>query len=224
MDFRVISIGALSHHPLWGESQPVRVAHATTTLIRSGERVILVDPGVPDAALKAQLDEHAGLKPESVTDIFLTNFRPAHRAGLRLFDHARWWISEMEREFIGVELIRQLERVEEEEDLQALLKQEIAILQNTQPAPDKLAEHVDLFPLPGYTPGTCGLLLPLPAATVLVAGDAVPTQEHLERGQVLQGAYNVKQARESVAEVIEIADWVICGHDNLVNNPTRRGI
>lgn len=223
MDYRVISIGTLSHHPLWNESQPVRAAHATATLIRSEDRVILVDPGVPEAILKARLDERAGLRAEAVTDVFLTNFRPAHRAGLRLFDHARWWVSEVERETIGVELIHQLDRVEDEE-VEALLKQEIAILQNTKAAPDKLAEHVDLFPLPGYTPGTCGLLLPLPAATVVVAGDAVPTQEHFERGQVLQGAYNVKQARESLAEVIEIADWVICGHDNIINNATRRGM
>ena len=47
MDDRVISIGALSSHELWDEKGSLRTAHATTTLIRSGDRVILVDPGLP---------------------------------------------------------------------------------------------------------------------------------------------------------------------------------
>ncbi|MEX2672475.1 MAG: MBL fold metallo-hydrolase [Phycisphaeraceae bacterium] len=223
MDFRIISIGTLSHHPLWNEGQPVRVPHATTTLIRSGDRTILVDPALPEQVLAARLNERSGLKPEAVTDIFLTSFRPTHRGGLRLFDHARWWISEAERETIGVDLVRKLSE-ETDEETQQLLQQEIAILQATKAAEDKFAEHVDLFPLPGYSVGTCGLLLALPASTVIVAGDAVPTVEHFERGQVLQGAYDVKLARESMAEVIEIADWVIPGHDNLIPNATRRGI
>lgn len=220
-DFRVISIGTLSQHPLWQETQHRRVAHATTTLIRSEDRVILVDPALPEQVLKARLDERSGLGPEAITDVFLTSFRPTHRGGLRLFDHARWWISEAERETIGVDLIRRFEEETDEQVLE-LMKQEIAILQNTRAAEDKLAERVDLFPLPGYSPGTCGLLLPLPEATVVVAGDAVPTIEHFEKGQVLAGSFDVKQARESLAEVIEIADWVIPGHDNLVYNATRR--
>ena len=221
MDFRVISIGTLSHHPLWGERQPVRVAHATTTLIRSGDRVILVDPALPDQAMQARLHERSGLAPSAVTDVFLTTFRPVHRGGLRLFDHARWWISEVERETVGVDLIRRLEH-EEDPELQQLIKDEIAILKHTRAAEDKLAEHVDLFPLPGASPGSAGLVLSLPGRTAVIAGDAVPTVEHLDAGQVLSNVYDLQQASESLAEVVEIADWIICGHDNLIFNTTRR--
>ena len=95
-------------------------------------------------------------------------------------------------------------------------------MKKCQAAPDKLAEHVDLFPMPGYTPGTCGLLLSHPNATTLIAGDAVATAEHLEQGRVLRGAYDVNQAQESFMEAIEIADVIVPGHDNLLLNPTRR--
>jgi hypothetical protein len=44
MDFRIISIGTLAQHPLWGERTPVRTGHATTTLVRSGDRFILSIP------------------------------------------------------------------------------------------------------------------------------------------------------------------------------------
>ena len=221
IDWRIISIGTLSAHPLWGEKQPVRVPHATSTLIKTDDRIILVDPALPDEALAARLFERSGLRPNAVTDIFLTTFRPIHRHGIRLFDHARWWISEAERESIGVDLIRQLER-QQDPELQQLLKDEIAILQNTRAAEDKLADNVDLFPLPGVSPGSAGLLLPLPGKTVLIAGDAVPTVEHMERAQVLQNAFDTQAARESLAEVIEIADIVVPGHDNVVFNETRR--
>ena len=89
-------------------------------------------------------------------------------------------------------------------------------------APDKLAPQVDLFPLPGYTPGCCGLLLSQTNSTTLIAGDAIATAEHLEQGRVLRGAYDVKQAQESFMEAVEIADVIVPGHDNLLLNPTRR--
>ena len=89
-------------------------------------------------------------------------------------------------------------------------------------APDRLADQGDLFPLSGFTPGTCGLLLLKLNSTTLIAGDAVPTSEHMEHGQVLRQAFDVAQARESFAEAIEIADVIIPGHDNLLLNPTRR--
>lgn len=221
MDYRVISIGALSCHELWGEKGSPRTAHATTTLVRSGDRVILVDPGLPDPIISARLQERSGLDPSAVTDVFLTNFRPAHRRGLAVFDHARWLISEMERESVGAHLIQQLNE-EHPPDTRKLLEQEVAILNRCKAAPDRLAEQVDLFPLPGFSPGTCGLLLNHINSTALVAGDAVATVEHLEQGRVLKGCYDTDQARESFVEALEIADVVIPGHDNLLLNPTRR--
>ena len=81
---------------------------------------------------------------------------------------------------------------------------------------------MDLFPLPGVTPGLTGLVLAGPRHTTVIAGDAVPTEEHLTQGKVLPWAPDVTQARESFAEVIEIADLIILGRDNLVVNPTKR--
>ena len=45
--FDIISIGTLSRNRLWNETAAVRTPHATTTLIRTGSRHILVDPGLP---------------------------------------------------------------------------------------------------------------------------------------------------------------------------------
>jgi glyoxylase-like metal-dependent hydrolase (beta-lactamase superfamily II) len=228
MDVRVISIGALSSHPLRGERPGVRTGHSTTTLIRAGGKVILVDPGLPDAAVVARLDERAGLRPADVTHIFLTSFNPEMRRSLLAFDRATWWIHDAEREQIGSAMVASLQHAAEKQEttLQKALEQEVAILKRCEPAPDHLAddkgERIDLFPLPGVTPGLCGLVIAGSRYTTLIAGDAVPTLEHLEHGKILPGAADLDRARESFAEAIEIADLLIPGRDNVVLNPTKR--
>src|SRR5215213_2523059 len=222
--FDIISIGTLSRNRLWGESEPVRTPHATTTLIRSGKRTILVDPGLPAAALGARLYERTGLRPEQVDTVFLTTFRPAHRAGLALFGHARTLIHEVEQQATRQHLESLIEQAPEEDIDRRVLQQELALLENLTPADDKVADQLDLFPLPGYTPGTCGLLIKLPTASVMLAGDAVPTQDHFLAGQVLPDSYNIEQAQEAMREVYEIADLIIPGHDNAFLNPRAAGM
>ncbi len=225
MDYRIISIGALSRHELWNEAPASRSAHSTCTLIRSGKQVILVDPGLPGSILEARLAERAGLKISAITDVFLTNFRPSHRRGLEAFPKASWFISQAERETVGQHLVSQFQQASDEElDAQVLdtIKEDIALLQRCKPAPDQLAQGVDLFPVNGFTPGTTGLLLALPHSTVLIASDAIATEEHLDQGRVLRGAYDIEQAKESLMEIVEIADVIIPGHDNTLINRTKR--
>lgn len=222
MEYRIISIGALSRHELWKEAGATRSAHSTCTLIRSEKQVILVDPGLPAQIIGARLEERAGIKLKDVTDVFLTNFRPSHRWGLPGLEHANWYISELEREAIGQHLVEQFQREEKESDAWEIIKRDIELLQKCKSAPDQLAKGVDLFPSYGFTPGTCGLLLAMPTHTVVVAGDAVATQEHLEQGRVLRGAYDAAAAKDSLFEIVEIADLIIPGHDNIQVNRSRR--
>lgn len=217
MNFRIISIGTLSHHELWDRPQAPRTAHATTVLIESGNQRILVDPSLPEPVISARLAERAGLAVKDIDIVFLTNFKPSHRRGLASFEHAKWLISESEREVVGGKLIEDMQHVEEEETRE-LYRQEIATLRKFDAAADQLLEQVDLFPMPGFTPGTCGLILAEQKRTVLVAGDAVPTVEHMKQRRVPRAAYDVEQARESLEEALEIADVIIPGHDNVVWN------
>jgi len=224
--YRVISIGAMGHHPSWGERGDVRPAHATTTLISTGDARILVDPSLPPQILVPRLAERSGLTPDKVTHVFLTSFHPLRRRGLTAFDDAQWLVGELEREAVGAQLVESFREAEKagDRDLAHTIRDEIALLQRCAAAPDILAEGVDLFPLYGVTPGSCGLLLPLPSSTVLVAGDTVATQEHLDEGKVMAPVFNLEQAQESFRESVEIADLIVCGRDNVVANPLRRSM
>lgn len=208
----VISIGTLARNLLWGESAPRRTGHATTSLIRTGDRTIVVNPGLPAPALQARFNERLGGKIDEVTDVFLTHIGNDSVHGIELFEDAKWWCSEPEREL----LTRQLDR----EDAEAGALREL--LRRLKVAPDKLAPAVDLFPLPGYTAGTCGLLISAPLATTLIAGPAVPTLDHFLAGQVLPDVRHLDKAKESLAEVYEIADIIVPGYDNYFANP--RGV
>ena len=232
MHHAVISIGALAANPLWGERDPARTGHATTVLVRTeaepgGPTInLLIDPALPPEALAARLRERANMGPEDITHVFLTSFQPDVRRALPAFERARWLLSEAEREAVGVPLAEGLKRLmsnfeDRDEQTEEILRTDIAILQRCEPAPDRIAEGVDLFPLPGITPGCCGLLLS-GRETTLACGDAVATAQHLVEGKVLPGAHDVEQARESFTEAVEIADLLIPGRDNITINPLRR--
>lgn len=223
-DYRVISIGTLASHPLWNERGEVRTSHATCTLITAGDANILVNPSLPIQALTARMSERTPIKPAQVTHIFMTSFQRDHRRALRGFENAVWLLHEPERDAaMAAYKASRDEAVEAGDDeLAALNSQEIALLERCEVAPDSLAPKVDLFPLPGVTPGNCGLLIALPGSTVLLTGDAVATYEHLEQGKVLPHCANLEQAQESFREAIEIADVLILGRDNVVFNPAKR--
>ncbi|MEI7766414.1 MAG: MBL fold metallo-hydrolase [Phycisphaerae bacterium] len=221
----VVSIGTLARNLLWNERSETRTSHATTTLITSGDRQILVDPSLPGQVLDARLFERAGIHADAITDVFLTSFKPVHRRGLGAFRKATWYLHAPERDAAQRGLTAALERARAGAalDLEPLeLDQEL--LERLQDAPDELTAGVSLFPLPGYTPGQCGLLVAQPTRTVIIAGDAVATEGHFIAGQVLPGAYDLEQAKASLLELYEIADMIVPGHDNVFVNPRIAGM
>ncbi|NIO59098.1 MAG: MBL fold metallo-hydrolase, partial [Acidobacteria bacterium] len=176
MDYRVISIGTLAAHPLWEERGEVRTGHATTTLVTAGDMHLLVDPSLPPTALLARLGERTPIRASDITHVFLTSADTLHRRGLAAFGSAEWLAGERELTETVAGFERQLAESGDDAELSGALRDELAILRRCRPAPDRLHDGVDLFPLPGVTPGCCGLLLSLPQSTVLIAGDAVATR------------------------------------------------
>ena len=225
LEFAVVSIGTLSSNPFWNEPPGLRTPHATTTFIRDGERAILVDPSLPAVALVSRLNERTGLTCERITDVFCTTLRPTHRRSIMAFEKARWWAPEAEL----IAYARQLELLAESaRRLEDIPEQAVAadrrLMERFEPAPDRLTERVHLFPLPGPSVGSAGLLLAGASRTVLIAGDAALTADHVLNGRVWDGCADTVAAMESLQEVLEIADLIVCGHDNLIPSPVRSAI
>ena len=197
----VIAIGSLAKNRYWNEKAPVREEYATATLVRSGDAAILVDPGWPAEVLRAALYYRAGLEPKAVTHVFLTHFDPAHRRGLALFPKAVWWMYEEEIRWADDELPPDAP--------------ERKILDRLEPAPERLAPGVDLYPTVGHSPGHASLLVCTAVEGVLVAGDAVLTRDHFEHGDLGDPPYDLVKAKETLRDLVEAADAVVPGHDNL---------
>lgn len=217
VEYCVISIGALSHNRLWGEPAPLRTPHATTTLVKDGGRRILVDPGLPPTVMEARFNERTGGHVTDVTDVFCTTLRMAHRRAIAALPGARWWCGEAElqwyRERLG-DLISSAGRLKGE-DLSAA-QADLALLKRFHPAPDRFGPQTELFPLQGPSPGCTGLLLTPATHSIVIAGDAALTTEHVQRGQVWEGSEDAEAALESLRSILEIADVIVPGHDNVL--------
>ncbi|MCD4699665.1 MAG: MBL fold metallo-hydrolase [Phycisphaerae bacterium] len=221
VEFTVVSIGTLSSNPFWSDGPGVRTAHATTTLVRDGERLILVDPSLPAEALEARLFERTGLKPDSITDIFCTTLRPTHRRGIGVFGEGRWTCDEAELSAYGQHLEGMAESSERlDNEVESALAADMKIVGRFEPAPEKFTPAVNLYPLRGASVGSSGLLLAGPVRTVVVAGDAAITFDHVLSGRVWSGCADAETAIESLTDLIEIADVIVCGHDNYMLSPT----
>jgi len=220
VEYCVISIGALSHNRLWGEAAAVRTAHATTTLVADGKRKILVDPSLPAPALAARFNERTGRSIEDVTDVFCTTLRPVHRRSITAFAGTAWWCGEEELESYRSHLQGLLDSSGRLGDDQAgAIDAELKLLERFRPAPEKFGPQIHFYPLPGASVGSAGLLLAAPTRTIVVAGDAALTGEHVLRGQVWHRCADAAQAMRSLQDILEVADVIIAGHDNLILAP-----
>jgi len=197
----VVAIGDLAKNRYWNEKTPRREEYATATLVRSGKVTLLVDPGWPADVLRSALFYRVGLEPKAVTHVFLTHFDPAHRLGLALFPEAAWWMYDEEITYADAELPPDA--------------RDRDVLERLKPVPEKLAPGVDLFPTFGHTPGHASLLVYTPTETAIVAGDAVLTRDHFEHADLGDPPWDLVKAKESFRDIVEIADVVVPGHDNL---------
>ncbi len=220
--FTVVSIGTMSSNPFWSEPPGLRTPHATTTLVRDADRVILVDPSLPAGVLVSRLAERTGLSAEAVTDVFCTTLRPTHRRSIEAFDKARWTCGDGELQAYRQHLETLSESARRSGGaLEQAIESDLALLRAFRPAPEKLTRSVHLYPLAGASVGSAGLLLAMPGRTVIVAGDAAITGDHVLAGRVWSGSSDAASALESLREIIEIADVIVCGHDNYMLSPAR---
>jgi len=217
VEYSVISIGTLSRNRLWGESVAIRTAHATTTAVWDEHRLILVDPSLPAAAMGPVFNERTGKTLSAVTDVFCTTLRPVHRRSIRALTHANWWVHEAELESYRDKLKDLLDAAEraESEDVDAL-DEDLKLLDRFRPAPQRFGEQVHLYPLAGPTAGSAGLLLTPATTTIVIAGDAALTEQHVLRGQVWEGCADAQAAMGSLQDIVELADIIVPGHDNVI--------
>ncbi|MCD6303824.1 MAG: hypothetical protein J7M21_02540 [Planctomycetes bacterium] len=222
LEYCVVSIGTLARNRLWGESVEVRSSHATTTAVFDAGRVILVDPSLPSAALGPVFNERTGKRLDDVTDVFCTTLRPVHRRSIRAFPEAAWWAHEDELAYYRRELQDRLDSAGRLDPQQAeAVREELKLLEAFRPAPERFSRQVTVYPMKGASAGSAGLLLTPATTTIVIAGDAAVTAEHVQHGQVWRGCADLAAAAASMRDLLELADVIVPGHDNVMLVPSR---
>ena len=169
-----------------------------------------------------EFEERVGKALSDVTDVFCTTLRPVHRRSLEALSQAKWWVSEQEltsyRDHLEG-LKNSAERLSQD-DL-AAIDADMRLLGRFSPAPEQFTRQVQSYPLAGASVGSAGLLLTPPTSTVVIAGDAALTTEHVQAGQVWAGCADLKAALQSLQDLLELADVIVPGHDNVLLSPGR---
>lgn len=193
----VINIGALSMNRFWNETERVRSPSATCTLLEVGGQRVIVDPSPGADLLEPMLFACAGLRPENMDLVFLTHFHGDHHFGLHLFPGKPWLMS-------STGLTDWKERSPNESEF----------IDRFSPAEERLPQGISLFPSPGHTRGHCSLLVKTKAGDLIVAGDAVMTEDFLEAEEGFHNSVDFGQATETIRRIKQAAQLVIPGHGN----------
>jgi len=198
--FHVLQAGMLRRDP----DGRILEARSSVTLVCVGNSNILVDTGLPGDELKILNNlSRAGLLPHDINVVINTHGHPDHSGGNKLFGKARV--------ICGRE---------------GLLGQDTeAHHAGTGVRPGKDGEveidrNVSLVQTPGHTRDCISVILrEISSAfsekpeTVIIAGDALPTRANYVKWVPPAIHFNRTVSLQSMSKIVEIADWVIPGHD-----------
>lgn len=197
----IINIGTLSMNKFWNEAKRVRSPSATCTLIEIDNQRLLVDPSPEPELLKPMLLANAGLHPEQINQIFLTHFHGDHCYGLDLFPGKLWLMASA-----GLE------------DWKQRSPNDTQLISHFRPAEEYLPDGVDVYPSPGHTMGHCSLLARSKWGKLIVAGDAVMTEDFFDAEEGFHNSVDFRQATETIQKIKNAASLVIPGHGNFILN------
>jgi glyoxylase-like metal-dependent hydrolase (beta-lactamase superfamily II) len=195
----LLTIGRLSMNKFWGETERQRSPLCTSTLLMTDAGLAIVDPSVHPPEIPALLRDQAGVRPEDVRCVLLTHFHGDHRFGLQAFPEATWQMAEPEIAYW---------RARAGEDEQGLLKRIL-------PADESPLPGCDLFPTPGHTPGHHSLRFTWRGLRVVIAGDAVMTEDFYWAREGYLNSVDQEQAHETIDRLARDADVIIPGHGNV---------
>ena len=161
-------------------------AHSTSTLIRSGDRLIVVDTSSRylRPALKNSFRE-LGVFMKDVDTVILTHSHSDHIENLDLFPNAKVYLH------AGGE--------------------EVPFKHETVTEGIEIAEGVRLVHTPGHTPDSMSVFVKADR-NYAVAGDAVPLEDNIRKKVPPRLNYDPDLAMQSIKSIVRFADVIVPGH------------
>ncbi len=192
----VITIGNLSRNRYWGESDDrgVRSAICSCTVIWGDGFRIIVDPSLKDEkAMATELDRRTGLSLDDIDTVFITHQHGDHHYGLKHFGRAKW--------LAGAKVAAGLNK-------SGRYSKPIAL------ADARIFDAVEVISTPGHTMDHHSLRFDCKGLSVVIAGDAVATQDFWAERMGYFNAVDFDLSARTIDRIAAIADVVVPGHDN----------
>lgn len=192
----VITIGNLSRNRYWGETDAVGVRSAicTCTVIQGEGFRLIVDPSLSNAdEMAKELDRRTGLKSRDITGAFVTHEHGDHWSGLAHFSEAKWLAAP---------------------DVAAALNKTNKLPKPVESITGRLFDAIDVLPTPGHTLGHHSLRFDCEGMSVVIAGDAVATQDFWRERRGYYNCVDFNLSTKSMDKIAGLADILVPGHDN----------
>lgn len=194
--WKLLTMGCLSRNKFWGEDEgkAYRRAYCTTVLLVAGGKRILVDPSFPAREMAGILNARCGLTHTDIDVVYLTHSHGDHVVDIHAFEKAAVFMAK--------------------EEFRHLRDPKDPKLSGVKPAEEELAPGIKYIHLPGHTLGLTGLLFQSAQGRVVLASDAVMTEDFYRAKQGYFNNVDPVATVESINHIDQIADIVIPGHDN----------
>jgi glyoxylase-like metal-dependent hydrolase (beta-lactamase superfamily II) len=168
-------------------------ASSTVTFISDGDHNIIVDTGLPGEGKKIISElSNLGFEIKDINIVINTHLHGDHIGNNALFSNAKF--------------------IAHEKELPARLNNVRVINENFQ-----VSENIKIIETPGHTPGSISVVLNSPenSKTYVISGDALPIKDNYTQWVPPGINFNPKIALESMKKIVDIADFVIPGHDKM---------
>ena len=182
---------------------------SSVCLVRAEQRLLLFDTGsYGDRSLLLETLREQNVRPEEITDLFLSHFHYDHVLNYDLFDNAVVHLSAIEYDYVQNRGFK----AAGDHYVPAMIFPALAGKMQVFTGRVEIAPGISTVPLGGHTPGLSGLLLE--NERVLIASDAIKNAHDFQFNKIPPVFGDPAQAAANYRLAANIADVIVPGHDS----------